>query len=77
MCPTYDGVAVADLLLVLVEDRLEAELAGGPGLDVDGVLEAEAAVVVGEEVADGSVVPAHHDAVGLGLVTALLCIGFY
>ena len=48
---------------LFVEDGLEAELVGGAGADVDGVLEGEGGVVVREEVADGRVVPPHDDRV--------------
>ena len=48
---------------LFVEDRLESELVGGAGADVDGVLEGEGGVVVREEVADGRVVPPHDDRV--------------
>ena len=72
---TYYRVSIADLLVILVEDGLEPQLGRGPGADVHSVLEAQGAVVVGEEVADGGVIPADNDGVRLNLIWdgALCC----
>ena len=75
MLLTYDRVSIADLLVILVEDRLEPQLSRGSGADVHSVLEAQGAVIVGQEVAYGGVIPADNDGVGLNLIWdgALCC----
>lgn len=66
--PTYNRVSIADLLVILVEDGLEPQLGWGPGANVHSVLEAQGVVIVGEEVADGGVIPADNDGVRLNLI---------
>lgn len=65
---TYNRVSIADLLVILVEDGLEPQLGRGPGADVHGVLEAQVAVIVGEKVSDGGVIPADNNGVRLNLI---------
>ena len=60
-------VPVADSLFLLVEDRLHAHLLCRAGRDIDGVLEAEAFVVVGKKMTNGGVIPADDNRVRLYL----------
>ena len=61
------SLAVAGLLLLLVQHGLHAQLGGGAGGDVDGVLEAETLVVIGQKVTNWGIIPANYDGVGLDL----------
>ena len=61
------SLAVAGLLLLLVQHGLHAQLGGGAGGDVDGVLEAETLVVIGQKVTNRGIIPANYDGVGLDL----------